>query len=117
MTTEGKIIAGGLLLVMVLGALYLWSNRGYGDTSETGYQFATALFSACNRRDSGKIQQLSEQLEAAVANQEIQAKEARWLRNIIEDGQQGRWPAANQAVRQLMLDQLKAAPPLPAPDS
>ena len=104
------IALGGALV------LYLFWPRGYGETSDQGYQFAIALFTACNQHDSEKLTTIANMIEAAEDAGELGNAEARWLQGITRQGLAGNWEAANRAVRRLMTDQLKPAP-LPSAES
>ena len=97
---------GAALAVLVLVAGYLWINRPYGEVSERSYQYATALFSACNQKEAARLHKISEMVGASVRTGEISQQEAGWLQAIIELGLSGSWDAASREVRQLMEDQL-----------
>lgn len=103
-----KLICFGTVLALSLG-LYLYLNRGYGEISELGYQYATALYSACNQTDDEKLEVISEMVIAASERQELEEHELRWLQGIIELGRQGDWRAAAGKTRQLLSDQVKGA--------
>ena len=102
------LLATALLSLVVLAAYWLWSP-GYGETSGQGYQYAIALFSACNQKDEGRLQKITEMIDAALNDGQLQPSEAEWLSAIIDKGTSGEWEAASRDVRRLMMDQIKPA--------
>lgn len=98
---------GAGLVALVLVAGYLWINRPYGEVSERSYEYATALFSACNQKDTARLHKISEMLRQSIDADEISQQEASWLQAIIDLGLSGSWAAASQEVRELMEDQLQ----------
>ncbi len=100
-----KLVSISLFLLVGVGA-YLYLNRGYGEVSELGYQYATALYSACNQSDEGKLEVISEMLTASHERSELEDHELRWLNGIIERGRRGDWQAAAGAARKLLEDQV-----------
>ena len=97
------------VLVLLLGAALWWLNSGYGKTSEKGYQFATALFSACNRKNSDKLQEIATMLDASQAAGELGQAEFRDLRTIVDVGLAGNWTEASRRTRALMEAQVEPA--------
>ena len=88
----GLILAGGYWLL----------NRGYGETSPQGYKYSIALFTACNQKDKAKLEKVADLIRADIEAGELSDGESKWLMDIIDDGLNDRWQAANNAVRQLM---------------
>ncbi|MCA9119684.1 MAG: hypothetical protein H6822_34230 [Planctomycetaceae bacterium] len=103
-----KLVLLGLVVAVVVGA-YLYLNRGYGDVSELGYQYATALYSACNQSESRKLEVIYQMAIAARERQELDDRELRWLNGIIEHGRRGDWQAATAEARKLLEDQVTEA--------
>ncbi len=104
----------GLLALLAAGAVGYWfANRPYGEVSQAGYAYATALFSACNQQDEGRLNTIAAMVADAEGAGDLHAREARWLRQIIGKGLDGNWQQASRAVRKLMEDQRRKAPPLP----
>jgi hypothetical protein len=103
-----KLVLLGLVVAVGLST-YLYLNRGYGNVSELGYQYATALYSACNQSDSRKLEVISEMLIASSEREEIDDRELRWLNGIIEHGRRGDWQAAAGEARKLLEDQVTEA--------
>lgn len=95
------------MLASIAVAFFALSDRGYGEISPTGYQYATALYAACNQKDSEKLNKLSALIDRSQVNEEISAEEGEWLFAIIEQGHGGQWESAADEVRQLMRDQVK----------
>lgn len=98
------VVGCGILLAV---AAYMYLNRGYGQISELGYQYATALYSACNQSDDEKLEKLSEMIAASQAQREIDDRETRWLQGIIERGRRGDWQAGAREARRLLADQVQ----------
>ena len=108
MTTRRCWLAAGTLLIV--SGVGLWmATRGYGEVSHEGYQYATALFSICNQQDELRLEKLSDMIDRALADGEVQPKESSWLQEIIRLGRAGDWEAASREVRQLMEDQQRRA--------
>jgi hypothetical protein len=99
--------AAGIGLALLVG--YGLLSRGYGETSEKGYQYATALFSACNQADENRLREISKMIDQSVEAGELDAREAGWLSAIIDQGMNGKWDAATRNVRQLMDAQIRRA--------
>jgi hypothetical protein len=103
-------------ILAILGALLLfgcglwWWNRGYGKVSEEGYHYAMALMSACNRKDEARVRLIIEELNSAVDAKAHVARDAQVLLRIARRALDGKWESAAGAVRQLMKDQVRAAP-------
>lgn len=106
--TTGNSKFGWILsaVLVVAGIGYLLSRGGYGEMSPTGYQYATALYSACNQKDRDKLDLLAEMIDQSKDQQKIGEAETEWLIAIIEQGKRRQWDEAAQEVRQLMLDQV-----------
>ncbi len=100
-----KLALIGLVVVVSIGA-YCYFNRGYGEVSELGYQYATALYTACNQSDDKKLEVISEMLIASSERRELEDRELRWLNGIIERGRRGDWQEAAGEARKLLKDQV-----------
>ncbi len=100
------------VLVLILAASAFWYlNRGYGQTTQQGYAYSIALFTACNQQDESKLQKIASMIESDLDEGKIAQPEARWLNSIINKGLRGNWSAANRDVRKLMKDQVRPAAP------
>lgn len=99
-----------VLAALILAGGYWFLNRGYGETSPQGYKYSIALFSACNQKDKAKLEEVADLIRADFVAGELNEGESKWLMDIIDDGLNDRWQAANNAVRKLMNDQVKPAP-------
>ncbi len=82
---------------------------GYSGASPRAYEYAKALYSICNRQADEKLVEVTTQIEADVATEEISPREAGWLKAIVDDAEAGDWKAAMNAARQLMEDQTAMA--------
>ena len=106
MSDRSMAWAGAALATLIVAAGWYWFQRGYGQVSELGYQYATAMFSACNQQDEARLQRIAAMVEQSTAAGELPQQEAAWLRQIIDMGLAGHWEDASEEVRQLMEDQL-----------
>ena len=100
-----KLLVGGLAIAVAV-ATYMYLNRGYGELSELGYEYATAIYSACNQGDGTKLQKLSAMIAASREQNEIGDRETRWLSGIIARGERGDWQMAAAESRNLLMDQV-----------
>jgi hypothetical protein len=106
--TQTAFAIASVVLIVSTGLL-IWSfNRGYGTVTHRSYEIATALFSACNRKDTATLDKLETLLSAAVANNEVTTREAHWLLGMIKKAQSGQWQVAWRSCRQLLNDQAQA---------
>lgn len=80
---------------------------GYPEVSPKTYEFAKALYGICNRQQLEKLDPVTEQIEAARDADEITAREAGWLLEIVETAGAGDWTAATAEARRLMEDQVR----------
>ena len=102
-----KTLAGIGLAILLLIAVYCFaSSRQYGEVSDEGYAYATALYSCCNQRDIDKLEVIAQMIEEARSREELGDRETRWLAGIVEQGREGDWARASTSVRQLMEDQV-----------
>ena len=109
MNRSNQIVLSVLVLAVLAGGLWMF-NQSYGETSQRGYEYSMALFSACNQHDKEKLQQVADLIARDVASGELESRESKWLLDIVDDGLNDRWTKANKAVRKLMNDQVKTAP-------
>ncbi|MCG8651433.1 MAG: hypothetical protein MI861_16450 [Pirellulales bacterium] len=102
-------LGGGLLAIglAVALAVHWFADRGYGEISPLGYQYATALYSCCNQCDQERLEKISQMIDESHQKQELDAKEKGWLLAIIQQGRQGQWESAAAEVRALMVDQVQ----------
>lgn len=101
-----KLLVGGLAIAAAV-ATYMYLNRGYGELSELGYDYATAIYSACNQSDGSKLQKLSAMIAASREQNKISDRETRWLSGIIARGERGDWQMAAAESRKLLIDQVR----------
>lgn len=95
-----RVIITGLLVSLVAGC-------GYGEVSPQGYDYATALYSICNRKDAARLDEWVSLLDADVEQGKLAEQEARWFRDIAAQARAGDWQSANAAARQLLEDQVR----------
>lgn len=103
-----RVLAAALLAVLVAVALWMF-NRGYGETSQRGYKYASALFTACNLQDRAKLLKISQMINQDREQGKLEVNETQWLLKICQNGISGNWSSASAAVRRLMEDQQRAA--------
>lgn len=97
-------IAGLGLFAIALAIFFFFPS--YGAIGEKAYQFSVALDSACSREDQATLKKIDQQMTAATAAAELNARETSWLRDILELAQNKRWEEARQACRKLQEAQL-----------
>ncbi|QDT35050.1 hypothetical protein [Thalassoglobus polymorphus] len=79
---------------------------GYPDVSPKTYEISKALYSACNRKSDEHVSKISKLIESHLESGDLSEREAKWLRVIIHNAEEGRWEAATLEARQLMEDQV-----------
>jgi hypothetical protein len=106
---RGHILLRWLIAISVslVAGYVLFGNRGYGEVSDKAYEFATALYSVCNRQDSSKLAGIESLLASAQANDNLSHEEAEMLREILQVAKAGNWLTAVSETRLLMMDQVK----------
>lgn len=94
-------IAGAVLTGLLL------TGCGYGEVAPRTYEYATALYSICNRRDSARLEEFAKLLEADVEAGHVTDHEAGLLEEIAGEARTGEWDSAQAAARQLLEDQVR----------
>lgn len=89
-----------LLLVCLVGC-------GYGEVSPASYEYAKALYSACNRKSTESLGKIQEDLRRAEEAGDISSQEANWLEDIIRAAENEKWEAAMNSARRMMDDQVQ----------
>ena len=108
MNSHRKVGASIALLALLLAVLgYHWLNRNYGTMGGTGYQYALALYSACNRQDSDRVAELARVIDHAAGEDTLTPAELKWLQQIIAKAQSRRWVEASSDIRLLLEAQVK----------
>lgn len=98
-------------LIAVLAVIFTVRGcGGYGEVGTEAYEYAKALYSICNRRDTKRLEQFSDSLKAAREAEEISEKEYAWMEDIIAEARAGNWEKATADSRQLMEDQVEGGP-------
>ena len=92
---------------VLISLLLLIGCGGYGEVSETAYDFSKALYSITNRKATDKLDQVCEQIEAARSAGELTEQESSWLLQIASDARRGDWDSAMGDARRMMEDQVR----------
>lgn len=100
------------ILVVGLGVSWWW-NRDYGEISPRAYDYAMALFSACNQKKVDKVNEIGVLIEQDAQKGQLASRETRWLQAIITQASNGNWDRANREIRSIMEDQIQPANSLP----
>lgn len=100
------VTAASMVAVVVAGGL-IWLSWGYGEVSQSGYEHAMALVSACNRQDTVRLEKIVASIHQAVESQTLPAYDAKILLRIAERALDGDWEWSSRQVRQVMLDQIQ----------
>lgn len=93
------------LMMLLIAALSI--GCGYSEVSPATYQYAKALYSVANRQASGPLDDIGAKIAAAQDAGEINARERKYLDEILDDARAERWEAATQAARSLMEAQIE----------
>ncbi|MEL6108911.1 MAG: hypothetical protein AAFU85_23120 [Planctomycetota bacterium] len=103
-----KSAVGAVIVLSLLAAYFLFSGKQYGEVSDQGYRYAQALYSCCNQRDAQRLQLISQMIDDARSRDELDERELKWFREIIQQGREGDWTSAFESIRQLMDDQVSS---------
>lgn len=107
-----KKIARSRVSSLVVFGLTIWGvitvGCGYPEVSPKTYEFAKALYSATNLKQSDRVDEVETLIEAAISKGEISRREANYLREIIELSRSGEWEEAQKMTRRLMEDQVNS---------
>ena len=114
MSNRTKLFAT-LIAVVVLTVAYFFFTSGYGKTTQLGYEFTQALYSACNQQDLERVRKIEMLINEYTDKQELPAKEKRWLDNIIRLAHEGQWKKAQRNARELLDAQVDAQSPAAEP--
>ncbi len=79
----------------------------YRGISPTAYEYAKALYSLTNRRQTEKLDRVSDLILKSQQAGDLTEEEVEWLKSIIDDARRGQWQAAQQEARQMMSDQVE----------
>jgi len=100
MRYRSRIAAAILLGVMAVGC-------GYGEVSPQTYELAKAIYNVCNRQQTEKLPVVAGLIDSSLEEGKITEQEAGWLRDLIQQAEQGDWETATQKSRRMMEDQVK----------
>lgn len=101
-----KFLLGLFLIAGSVAVVVYVTQDSYGTVGSLGYDFATALFSACNRHDAETIAELASMVDAAASEGELSEQELAWLRGILADADAGDWQSAASESRRLLEAQV-----------
>ena len=80
---------------------------GYGEVSPKAYEFAKSIYSISNQKSVQRREKVAKLVGDSHAAGELTDQEHQWLRDIIEQGNNGDWASAAQACRRIMEDQIQ----------
>lgn len=96
-----------LVVVLVVGTTLLLAGcGGYGKVSDTAYEVATAVYSACLAESEARIDRVEDLLDDEAFVEQMSDEEVQWLRSIIAKARDGKWQAAAKKARRMMEDQV-----------
>lgn len=91
---------------VLIGIVLMTRGYGrYGEVNTETYEYAKALYSACNLKDVKRLDACETMISEAESADKISAKEVGYLRDIISMARDDQWDDAQAMVRQLMTDQ------------
>ena len=106
-SNNSKWIIGGTGFAVLLAVAVYFTNRGYGEVNRKTYDYAKALYSICNRRDTGGLDKIEGMISTSAEAGDLSEKEARWLNEIIEEARAGEWDSAARHSRRMLADQVR----------
>ena len=104
MNNRKRILLLALAILLAAGAAFYFS-RGYGKTSQLGYELTQALYSACNQQDLERVRKIARLLDEYTESQKLHQSEQRWLRTIISLAERGSWEESQVEARKLLQAQ------------
>lgn len=107
MINKVKLWTAGAATVLLIALVLWWMNLGYAKVSDKGYQFAMAMTSICNQRDSARLAVISAQIRASSDASELPEYDSRVLLGIAQRAEVGEWKTASELIRRLMEDQVE----------
>ncbi len=90
-----------------LAIILLMRPAKYGEVNELTYEIGSALYSACNRQDTPRLESIEKCIKSGAGNSDLSTQEAQWLTEILQLAQQGGWAKARSKARRLMEDQVR----------
>lgn len=94
------------ILILLVFPLFL-IGCGYGKVSGESYQYARALYMACNLKDPKRLQKVETQLLSVVPGEKLSQKEKQWLLDIVNMGKRENWESGAKAARRMIRDQVE----------
>lgn len=96
-----------MIVPLLVAASLLGGCGGYGEISPRAYEYATALYAICNRRDESRLDEFSTMLRDDLQAENITEEEADWLADIVGTARTGNWKEATTSARRMLADQIK----------
>ena len=106
MSHQAKLLLLGSVTLAAI-VFFVQGCGQYGKVNEATYEYAKALYSICNRRDSERLEQCANMIYEAAEKEELSGTEASYLTGIIEAARNEDWKESLVMSRQLMVDQLE----------
>jgi len=83
---------------------------GYGDIGPEAYSYARAIDAVASRRAADRIDAIESQIDAGTRSGSLAAREAGWLRELLDECRAERWTEARRGARGLLESQARSAP-------
>ena len=103
---QGSKVIGICLLFLVAVGLWFFNRQDRFD-SERSYASAQSLLSACNLKQTERLEVLGSEIDSAVADGTLSDSDAQRLSAIMKQAQAGQWAKAQGAVRALLVQQVQ----------
>ena len=108
--SQKGIIVGVSMLTLGLIAMIVWYLfSGYGEITESGYQYARSLYTVCNQHDEGRLATIHSRIEEDYKEGKLSDRDYRYLTTLIDLAKSGDWNGAQEEIRQLLEAQLSPA--------
>jgi hypothetical protein len=96
------------LLVVVIVAIWWPRGRVYPRVpSEEGQHIIKMLYTACNTRDTGRLERTQQRLEKAVSDGTLEGSHADAFRRVIAKARSGDWAGAEADAFRFAEDQVR----------
>ena len=96
---NGTWLWSGLLLAVLPGC-------GPSAVSPQTYELSKALYSACNLKQTDRLELIADLIESSLADSEITEVECQRLREAVALGEAGQWKVASELARRILEDQI-----------
>ncbi|MEZ6133451.1 MAG: hypothetical protein R3C53_00940 [Pirellulaceae bacterium] len=102
-SNSGKRVGIAILVLLMVVGVFIWFNHGYSEISESGYDYALALISACGRQDKETVQRIAKE----VIERELPNYDRRVILAITDKALAGQWKASSADTRALLKAQVR----------